>query len=311
MGVQRRKPVRNPCSLRAFLEAKLHRMLLRILLSATLACLCASNAGSFSPHSWATYTAVRRRHPIIIDGDLSEWEGVKGFTMAQKKFFYVGQGMSADNWQGPRDLSATFKIQWDEQFIYIAVEVSDDHVVEPHGSLIRSNETGSWDDDSVEIMLDNDGCGMARYYVGDPMHHEFHFVYSSERPLVFDNFWKYQPGAPQPMFSLPDGRKEPLAYPDEVMEKNEVTEVFSKPPYNGAFAFKRTAKGYNLELRMALPGAKMVPIDKGGHLIGFDLAVNDNDLGYGPAKQELHWSGVSDMFWRNCQFFGRLVLRDH
>ena len=262
------------------------------------------------PHSKRTYSAPKRTRPIVIDGDLSEWRDVPGYTMDSRKFLFVGQGMSARQWLGPQDLSATFKVQWDEHYIYIAVEVEDDHVEEPHGALQPGIDTGSWDDDSVEIMLDNDGCGMSRYYVGDPLHHEFHFVYSSTKPLVFDNFWKYQPGAAQPMFKLPDGRKEPLAFPDEVMAKNEVTEVFSKPPYNGAFAFERTAVGYNLEIRMALPGAKMAAIDHGGHVIGFDVAVNDNDLGYGPAKQELHWSGVNDMFWRNTAYFGQLLLKE-
>jgi hypothetical protein len=52
-------------------------------------------------------------------------------------------------------------------------------------------ETGSWDDDGVELMFDNDGCGMPRYYVGDPMHHEFHFVYSASHPFVFDTGASY------------------------------------------------------------------------------------------------------------------------
>jgi hypothetical protein len=263
---------------------------------------------SYSPYSWATYYAVKRTNPIKIDGDLNDWSAVKGFTMDQEKFFFVGQGMSSAKWKGPADLSATFKVQWDEQYLYIAVEVTDDRVTEPHGSLVQGNETGSWDDDGVEIMLDNDGCGMPRYYVGDPMHHEFHFVYSASHPFVFDNFWEQQPGAPQPMFTLPDGTQEPLAYPGEVMVKHEVTKVFSGPPYNGQFAFKRTEKGYNLEVRMSLPGAGMRPVNDGGNPIGFDIAINDNDEGAGPLKQQLHWSGMNEMFWRNCQFFGTLML---
>ena len=271
--------------------------------------LLAEAAGyAYSPYSWATYYAVKRTRPIKIDGDLSEWTGVKGFKMAQEKFFFVGQGMSSAKWKGPQDLSATFWVQWDEQYIYIAVEVTDDKVTEPHGSLAKGLETGSWDDDGVELMFDNDGCGMPRYYIGDPMHHEFHFVYSSSRPYVFDNFWKKVSGAPQPLFTLPDGSTEPLAYPGEVMAKNEITEVFSRPPYNGAYAFRRTAKGYNLEVRMSLPGARMTAINQGGHPIGFDIAINDNDEGKGPSKQQLHWSGINDMFWRNCQFFGTLIL---
>ncbi|MGD0012309.1 MAG: sugar-binding protein [Terriglobia bacterium] len=262
----------------------------------------------FSPYSWATYYAPQRTRTITVDGDLSDWADVKGFTMDQEKFLYVGQGLSSAKWKGPADLSATFKLQWDPQYLYVAVEVVDDHVTEPHGSLLPGAESGSWDDDGIEIMLDNDGCGMPRYYVGDPIHHEFHFVYSATHPFVFDNFWKCQPGAPQPVITLPDGSTEPLAYPGEVMVKNEITEVFWRPPYNGAYAFRRTEKGYNLELRMSLPGATMAAINQGGHPIGFDIAINDNDEGKGPLKQELHWSGMNDMFWRNCQFLGTLIL---
>lgn len=263
---------------------------------------------AFSPYSWATYYAPKRAHAITVDGDLSDWSDVKGFTMDQEKFFFVGQGMSSAKWKGHTDLSATFKVQWDEQYIYIAVEVLDDVVTEPHGSLVKGTETGSWDDDGVELMFDNDGCGMSRYYIGDTMHHEFHFVYSSRRPFVFDNFWRKELGAPRPLFTLPDGSTEPLAYPGEVMVKNEITEVFSKPPYNGAYAFKRIARGYNLEVRMSLPGATMAAINEGGHPIGFDIAINDNDAGKGPLKQQLHWSGMNGMFWRDCQLFGTLIL---
>jgi hypothetical protein len=270
--------------------------------------LAPSFVQAFSPYSWATYYAPKRLHTISIDGDVSDWADVKGFTMAQEKFFFVGQGLSSAKWKGPADLSATFRLQWDEQYLYVAVEVTDDHVTEPHGSLVAGTETGSWDDDSVEIMLDNDGCGMSRYYVGDLMHHELHFVYSATHPFVFDNFWKPQPGAPQPMFTLPDGSREPLAYPGEVMVKHEITHEFSGPPYNGQFAFKRTGTGYNLEIRMSLPGAAMKAINEGGAPIGFDIAINDNDEGAGPLKQELHWSGMNDMFWRNTQFFGTLIF---
>src|SRR3954447_16634194 len=69
-----------------------------------------------SPYPWATYYAHKRTGPIAIDGDLSDWAGVKGFTMDQKKFFFVGQGMSSAKWKGPKDLSSTFMVQWDEKY---------------------------------------------------------------------------------------------------------------------------------------------------------------------------------------------------
>lgn len=261
-----------------------------------------------SRHPWATYRAIKRTHPITIDGDLSDWAGVPGFTMAEPKFFFVGQGMSAANWEGAKDLSATFRVVWDTQYLYVAVEVTDDHVTEPHGSLVKGNETGSWDDDGVEVMLDENGCCSAGYYIGDIARHEFHFVYSAQHPFVFDNFWIPKPGAPAAQFQLPDGNQEPLSLPGEEMAKHDVTAVFSNYPYNGAFAFKRTPVGYNLELRMKLPKARMVAVDQGGHPIGFDIAVNDNDLGSGPLKQQLHWSGMSGMFWRDTKYFGTLIF---
>ena len=280
---------------------------LRCATALSFALTSISGSGT-SSRPWATYDAIQRTFPIVIDGDLSEWKTVHGFTMDQAKFFYVGQGMSAKKWRGPRDLSATFKAVWDENYIYVAVHVVDDRVTEPHGSLVNNMETGSWDDDGIELMFDNNGSNMSRYYIGDVEHHEFHFVFSEKHPFVFDNFWKYQKGAPRPMFVLPNGRREPLAYPDEVMAKNDVTSVFSQPPYDGSFAFKRTPNGYNLEVRMRLPGARMRPIEDGGKRIGFDIAVNDNDTGTGPLKQQLHWSGMNGLFWRDTSLFGSLIL---
>jgi len=269
-----------------------------------------SRGQSFSPHEWATYYANKKTHDIKIDGDLGDWKDVKGFRLDLEKYFFVGQGMSSSTWKGVNDLSGNFKVQWDESYIYIAVEVWDDRVTPPHGSFIKDNSTGSWDDDGIEIMFDNDGCGKSRYFVGDSMHHEFHFVYDANTPFVFDNFWVRDPSAPQPMYTLPNGETEPLAYPGESMSKNNVTEKFSRSPYYGDYQFKRTKMGYNLEVKMKLPGAIMKSINEGGRKIGFDICLNDNDEGKGPLKQQLHWSGISSMFWRDCKYFGTLVLQN-
>ena len=47
-------------------------------------------------------TPPNELRPITIDGDLSDWESVKGFTMDQEKFFFVGQGMSSKTWGARR-----------------------------------------------------------------------------------------------------------------------------------------------------------------------------------------------------------------
>src|SRR5690242_17436737 len=86
------------------------RMLITVSVLGALWISTIQKAYSWSPYSWATYYAQRRQGPITIDGDLSDWQGVRGFTMDQPKFFFVGQGMSSAKWKGPQDLSATFKI---------------------------------------------------------------------------------------------------------------------------------------------------------------------------------------------------------
>ena len=98
-----------------------------IAFAAIVVCLPAPDYAS-SPYPWATYYATKRTQPITIDGDLSDWTSVPGFTMAQEKFFFVGQGMSSAKWGGPKDLSATFRVQWDEKYLYLAIQVTDDKV---------------------------------------------------------------------------------------------------------------------------------------------------------------------------------------
>ena len=269
-----------------------------------------SGAQTFSQYDWATYFASKKTQDIKIDGELEDWKEIKGFSLDQEKYFFVGQGMSSSKWKGVVDLYSNFKIQWDEEYIYFAIEVWDDKVTPPHGSLVKDNTSGPWDDDGIEIMFDNDGCGKSRYYIGDLMHHEYHFVFDGKTPFVFDNFWVPDLNAPQPMFTLPNGDKEPLAYPGETLLKNNVTESFSGSPYFGDYRFMRTEKGYNLELKMKLHGTLMKPINKGGHKIGFDICINDNDEGKGPLKQQLHWSGMNGIFWRDCKYFGTLILLD-
>jgi len=147
-----------------------------------------SAAQTFSPYDWATCYALKKTQDVKIDGDLDDWKQVKGFALDQEKYFFVGQGISSAGWKGVSDLSGNFKVQWDDTYIYIAVEVWDDLVTAPHGSPVNDNTTGSWDDDGIEIMFDHDGCAKSKYYVGDLMHHEYHFVYADKAPYIFDNF---------------------------------------------------------------------------------------------------------------------------
>lgn len=148
---------------------------------------------------------------------------------------------------------------------------------------------------------------MAHHYIGDSRHDEFHFVHSAKRPNVFGNFWRYSPGAPQPMFTLPDGRKKPL----RTRKWRRTISRRSSPPGHTTLPLHSNALLTDTIWKFArlFPVHKMRPIYDGGHAIGFDIAVNDNDEG-GPLKQQLHWSGMNDLYWRDTKFFGTLILYD-
>lgn len=97
-----------------------------------------SEAQPFSPYDWATYYAVKKTHDLKIDGDLEDWKKIKGFSLDQEKYFFVGQGMSSSKWNGVTDLSGNFKVQWDESYIYIAIEAADDKVTPPMDLLQKT-----------------------------------------------------------------------------------------------------------------------------------------------------------------------------
>ena len=52
---------------------------------------------------------LRRRPPIVVDGDLADWENVPN-AIAIKDKAQVTAG--ADTWTGPADLSATVRLAW-------------------------------------------------------------------------------------------------------------------------------------------------------------------------------------------------------
>jgi hypothetical protein len=91
-------------------------------------------------------TATFLSAPPTIDGDLSEWSTTA--YKAEETVPYAG-----DNWTGVSDLSATFYLGWDANYLYIAISRTDDTIVQV--SWGRYMYRG----DDVEIQLDTDLAG--------------------------------------------------------------------------------------------------------------------------------------------------------
>ncbi len=90
---------------------------------------------------------------IVSDGDLSDWEHIRTSTIPIK--IWKGSENRDDpfglsKFDGPEDLTASFRAFADRSNIYLAVEVTDDVLV-----FQRETFGEAWWDDAVRLYLDN------------------------------------------------------------------------------------------------------------------------------------------------------------
>ncbi len=91
------------------------------------------------------YVAVRATRPPTIDGKLDDAE------WADAKEQVLGRSMDG----GPTQRRTTFRIKWDEQFLYVAFRAEDPDI---WGSLLKKDDP-IYNEDCVEVFLDADGDG--------------------------------------------------------------------------------------------------------------------------------------------------------
>ena len=99
------------------------------------------------------YLAPRAAIAPVIDGIADElvWEQATWYPIANR---WLGPEYSTD------DFSGRFKVAWTERRIYILVEVVDDILFDSH----RDPLVQYWDDDCVEIFIDEDYSGGNHQY---------------------------------------------------------------------------------------------------------------------------------------------------
>lgn len=93
--------------------------------------------------SRAVFTAVYFSDPPVLDGVWDEWKDSTTENPARNVVY------GAENWTGSDDLDASFRVAWDEVYLYLAVKVRDDVYVQ--------NATGAnlYEGDSLEVLLDS------------------------------------------------------------------------------------------------------------------------------------------------------------
>lgn len=83
--------------------------------------------------------------PPTIDGEAYEefWREAQWYPIDQ---LWLGEHPTADDFQG------RFKVAWDEEYLYLLVEIQDDTLID----IYEDGLERYWDDDCVEVFIDED-----------------------------------------------------------------------------------------------------------------------------------------------------------
>jgi hypothetical protein len=84
--------------------------------------------------------ALYVKHQPEMDGGWGDWDA--------EEYSANSVVYGRDNWKGSDDLSSTYKVQWDEDYLYIAWKVTDDKYVQ------ESRHEDMYMGDSVEVLID-------------------------------------------------------------------------------------------------------------------------------------------------------------
>jgi hypothetical protein len=101
----------------------------------------------------SNYLAPKAKNPPTIDGvaDESSWEQASWHNLTHR---WLGPEYSAEDFQG------RYKVVWSEKKLFILAEFTDDILLDMH----RDPLVQYWDDDCLEIFLDEDFSGGDHQY---------------------------------------------------------------------------------------------------------------------------------------------------
>ncbi len=202
---------------------------------------------------------------IQVDGQLNEWGAAPAIPLEHRVF-------ARSSWDGTNDLTAAYRLLWDDTYLYVAVEIQDDTHFQ--------NESGrtSYQGDSLEMQFDTE---RAADYGRSLSPDDFQLVLS---PGNFSTL-------------------SPEAYRFRGTTGGQMDDFVGHQIAVGA---AQTADGYTLEARIPWRDLSLTP--PAGLQIGACLNANDNDLG-DSAGQEIMLSNVSTRTFRDPTTWGTIVLK--
>lgn len=204
--------------------------------------------------------------PPSVDGNLSEWADNPTYESSFRVF-------SAESWDGSDDVRALWRLAWDQNNLYAAVQVEDDvHVQTQRGNTIFKG-------DGVSLQLD------------------------TQLEADFGN--RLSPDDFQINLSPGDfAGSPPVAYRFRGDNSGNLTDM---PGHGIQVAARRSGDGYTLEA--AIPWSNLGITPQSGLELGIALNVNDNDT-TGTAVQEVMMSHVATRKFSDPSSWGTVTLRE-
>ena len=109
----------------------------------------------------------RAKGPISMDGVLDEddWKNAPVEKFDEERQYYAFEKTGV-KWKGPADLSGTLRFLWDDQYLYVGVDVTDDI----QGG--KMDDDMLWAQDGLQFLVDPsrgqlEGVGKYDYVIGD------------------------------------------------------------------------------------------------------------------------------------------------
>ncbi len=208
--------------------------------------------------SFSGLLAMRSRTPFRIDGDLSDWNGYPAIPM--RKRFRGKRLQRLGQFPGDRDFSAKYRIAWDENGLYLAVEVTDDKF----GYAPRPRIRDGWKNDSLQLFFDTfaDGRDNDRKRTPGPDDWSYGIFPKDSAGRAFDVYRFLAPDV-QLTRGVAGAKADTLA--DDVR-----------------VAFRRTADGYCYEIAFSPKSLEPFQLKK-NKVLGIGILLNDVD---DPTEQE-------------------------
>jgi serine/threonine-protein kinase len=208
-------------------------------------------------------TAYYLATPPLIDGSLADWPLLPAVASAYRI-------QAVDGWDGTEDLTAVWQLGWDEQYLYLAVTVTDDtHVQIATGDQIFRG-------DSVDIQVDSN---------------------------LRDGLNRWDSDVFQITFS--PGDFQTLAPSAFRWQGNAQSQFVPVTVEHIQVAAAQTVSGYILEAAVPWTDLAITPVH--GLVFGIALNASDNDTP-GTAVQEVFYSHIATRQFRNPRTWGTVTL---